>query len=184
MENSRRTTARPRFATFIHFCVDSPFSTCLARARTRLRAVPSRFASVFASRVRAHGNLGLAGVCARVGRPGRWRHPSRTRYPRACPHPVARETIINKVYYASATRHRDAPTRYLFRRQDATRENHCRDAAGLFVKNRAGRSCANAMTYTTRGTEVCVNRKPFIAIISGIIVVKYSPPSYFSSVVI
>lgn len=108
-----RTAGEPLLAhALLHSFTSAsiPPSPLVSRALARGSARCLRLASVFASRVRAHGNLGLAGVCARVGRPGRWRHPSRTRYPRACPHPVAREMVINKVYYASATRHRDAPT--------------------------------------------------------------------------
>lgn len=110
-----RTAGEPllahAFATFIHFCESVPPSPLVSRALARGSARCLRLAKRVRTRVRAHGNLGLAGVCARVGRPAAGDViSSRTRYPRACPRPVARETVINKVYYASATRHRDATT--------------------------------------------------------------------------
>lgn len=93
MENGDSTAGEPLVAhasRYIHSLLRrSPSSTCLARGTARCL----RLASVFASRVRVLTvAFGLAGVCARVGRLGRWRHPSRTRYlhARACPRPVAR----------------------------------------------------------------------------------------------
>lgn len=132
----------------------SPSYSRLARGIARCL----RLASAFASRVRVLAvAFGLAGVCARVGRLGRWRHLSRTRYlrARACPLVRSRETIINKVYYASShPRFVSAPTTlYLFRRRDTrhTRVSHIARGSDVllfffffiflfFTKNRA--NCA------------------------------------------
>lgn len=124
-----------------------PPSPLVSRALARGSARCLRLASVFASRVRAHGNPGLTGVCARVGRPAardvirlvrviRVRVLTRSRAKRSLIKFITRpRPIIATALSPSATRGRK------------TRENHCRDAAGLFAKNRADRDCANAMTY-------------------------------------
>lgn len=149
MENGWRTTARPRLR-YIHSLLRRFSLLHLSRARSHAAprgAFDSR--SVFASRVRAHGNLGLAGVCARVGRPaaGDVIRLVRVIRVRVLTQSRAKRSLIKFI-----TRPRPIiatlQRRYLFRRQGATRENHCRDVAGLFAKNRADRGCANAMTYT------------------------------------
>lgn len=131
MENSRRTTARPRFATFIHFCVASPFSTCLARGSARCL----RLVSVFASRVRAHGNLGLAGVCARVGRPAAG---DVIRFVRVIRVRVLTRSRAKRSLIKFITRSRPIITtlrrRYLFRRQDATRRESLSRRGGSFCE--------------------------------------------------
>lgn len=103
-----RTTVRPRFATFIHFCVESPFLH-LSRARGIIRCL--RLASVFSHRVYVASRCLRPRGCLCASRTPRQvtSSVSRTRCPRACPSARTRETVINKVYYASPRVIGDAP---------------------------------------------------------------------------